>query len=649
MAKDLSSATVKLCRAVMQSRAASLGTIAALSAPLVIGGVGLAFDLNRGYEERLYNQQSADMAALGAALTYQSDATLSDTQLDAIASDIVRANGQAGGTVNATLLTDFPATGDLSLKVDVESPVSWVLAQVLGFEGTYDVASTATAIINKYDSVAVPSPCFFALSNNNSAIQTSGGGQINAAGCTVASVGGVNNGGTSITADKIIAAGGDITNNYGTLTANELRYTGDLAFQSWNTSGNAPTATRSNVATDLPDPLADNTRLAAAFAALGSLDSYSAASFPTGTNWTIDGSTYPSAVTYTSTGGRSGYHTVNGNRHVIGHLTIDGGEDVRFANGADITISGNLSIGGGTTVDFGNRNVYVQGQTTIGGGTVVGGGTGNRQFGRLVIGGGGKSKFGAGNFVVTNGLKIDGDSELSLGDGDYYFNRSSGDGLAINLLGSARLFMGDGLFSANGNVYTQGGSKIVFGKTTDHKINGNMTIAGAALFGAGRYSVNGNFVNGTGGTVWPYTSTLTGTQYGPMLEGVSVAGYDMAGVNVTFVLAGALNLNGGAKTKLVAAPTDQLGGYMADLMFASKTTNDTYWGAGSQNDFQGAMYIPNSHVRMSGGNTTGASTGCLMLIASRITVSGGGQSFSSCDAITSGSSGTTAARIRLIR
>src|SRR3546814_15267321 len=92
--------------------------------------------------------------------------------------------------------------------------------------------------------------------------------------------------------------------------------------------------------------------------------------------------------------------------------------------------------------------------------------------------------------------------------------------------------------------------KITFGKTSNHYINGNLDIKGAAKLGEGRYTVNGDFTDGTGGTTWP-----TGT----MLGGKDVGGYDVAGINVTLVISGKLDLGGGAKVYLTRSEERRVG------------------------------------------------------------------------------------------
>ena len=119
-------------------RRASATTIVALSLPVVIGAVGLAFDINRGYGQRVMNQRVADMAALAAAMEYQRDDAV---DIDAVAGVIAMANGLTGAVVDAELLTDFPNEGETAVEVTISRAVPFALASVLGFSDKLDMIS----------------------------------------------------------------------------------------------------------------------------------------------------------------------------------------------------------------------------------------------------------------------------------------------------------------------------------------------------------------------------------------------------------------------------------------------------------------------------------------------------------------------------
>lgn len=669
----------------MRDSRGTVAVIGALSLVAVIGSAAFAVDLNRGYDQRIANQRAADMGALAAALAYK--AANSEMVLAPTAQDVVLVNGIADATVTATLVNDVPTAGTKAVKVTVTTRMPFALGTAMGFHGAFDVGATAYASLNS--AAQIGTPCILSLASSGTGISTSGGATINTPDCVVAAVSTVENGGTGITAKNIIAGTGSVINNYGTLSADLIRYGNSFTNPSWNT--NVPSSDKIiKGTTDITDPLADNVDLANARELIGSFVAPRTLAnpvTPAGAEWTIGWTPSANVAGYRS--GTSANYTIPAGNYTIGKLTIDGGLNVRFASGSNITVANGVSIGGGSTVVFGDVNLKVNGGfasgssgVTLGNGTIeigsgsisfngtnsigngavtinstvnLGGGsslsmgTGNHAFQSVALSGGGWMKLGDGDLDVGAGIAVGGGSTLAAGKGDYRLGKaSSGD--AVNLSGSAVMLMGDGAFSANGNITTSGGSRLVFGKTTNHLINGNMTIAGSVLFGTSRYTIADNFTNGTGGTTWPYTSSVTGLTYGNTLEGVSVSGYDMAGVNVSFILSGTLNLGGGAKTKLVAAAIGTSGGAIADLLIESLTRSATSWGAGAQNIFVGAVHLPNSDVTMSGGSTTLSAGQCFMLIANRIAATGGAATGSACTSITGGgSSGNGTGSIGLVQ
>lgn len=660
-----------------------IGMIVGLSLPVVIGAVGLAFDINRGLEQRVANQRAADMAALGAAMAYK--ASKLDTILKPTAIDLARANGLPGATVDAAVVNDFPNAGDKAVKVTVTSQVPYTLARVLGLTGNYDVAATSVASLNAQAPYAAP--CFLALTGEKDALTTNGGASIAAPDCSVAAIGSIDNGGGALTAHDIISGSGSISTGAGDLIAETLRYATSFSAKSGSVP---PEDRRYNQSTTLVDPWATDATLLSARTQLGDSTALPAFSDPDTScsgaeNWSLDWNHNSNPAKAYWTG--SGYNIPAGT-YCIKKLTVGGGLTVKFGDGSNISVSQGFANGGGSTVNFGNSDLRVNGGfdsgssgVTIGNGllwigqgnikfqgtnykgdgnvmindtlSLDGGqklvmGSGQHYFGALKLAGGGSVVMGEGDLVARDGIDIGGGSELSVGDGNITVGAGSG-GNAIKLSGSARFFMGDGEFSANGDIDTAGGSRIVFGRTANHYINGDMKIAGSALFGAGRYTVNGDFWNGTGGTVWPYTSTLTGKTYGQTLEGVSVSGFDMVGVNVSFILSGSFDLAGGARTKLVAGQTTTSGGVIANLLVDSLTSDKIDWTGGSANVFEGTVHFPNAEVKMAGGNSTSGGGGCFTLIASYIKLTGGAVAGSACPEMSGDNGSSSASTIRLLK
>ncbi|HZV10640.1 MAG TPA: pilus assembly protein TadG-related protein, partial [Novosphingobium sp.] len=653
--------------------------IAAFALPALLGMGAMAFDISRGLSQRVTNQTVADSAALSAAVAYTA-ASQSSSVLNPTAQDVAVANGLASSTTSAALVSNYPTSGSTAVQVTVTTAVPISIARAIGMGASYNVVTTAYAALSSGNSF---SPCLLALSSASTALSTSGGATISASSCDVAAVGGIDNEGSGITGSQIVSAAGSVTNNYGSLSANLLQYATTFTNPSWNTAIPASSKIVKGTTT-LTDPWNSVSALTTDRALIGTYTSPQTISNPTtssASDWNLNYSPSSNVSAY-QTAAYSGKYVIPKGTYNIGALNISGGVTVAFTSGSVININGGLN-NSGSSLSFGDSTVTVNGgfvtgssgftmgngNLTIGSGTVtfsgtntVGAGTvtinaattlsggatltlgaGHHSFASINVAGGSWLNMGAGDLDVTQSVTVGGSSTVATGAGAVRIGKDSSS-YSINLSGSGVFICGDGTFSTAGNIVTAGGSRLVIGSTTAHYINGNMAIAGSVLFGTGAYIVNGNFTNGTGGTTWPYTSSVTGTTYGSTLQGYSTSGYDMAGVYVSFILAGTLNLAGGAKTFLIAPTSTTSGGGIQDLLVDSQTSSATTWAAGSTNTFVGSVHLPNSAVTMSGGSTTNSSGQCFMLIANTIAVTGGaavGSMCSSVGAIYSSSSSST--------
>jgi hypothetical protein len=658
-------------RNVFANRRGGVSVLAALSAVSLIGMASFAVDLNRGYETMVSNQRVADMAALAAAVAY--GAAKSEAILQPTAQDLATVHGITNGTVVARLVTDVPTPGAKAVQVTITVPLNISLGRVLGLGASYPVSTTAIASLATQSTAG----CIVGLANSGNAIETQGGATINAATCAVAAVGSVANNGNAITAKNIISGAGDIVNNYGTLTADLLRYAGNFTNPSWN--NNVPSADkRVKQSSTVADPLADNLDLGNARSLIGTWRAPATLANPTtpggGAAWSFSSSPSTAAAKFRK--GSSSNFTVPAGNYTIDTLAATGGVSVTFSAGSTVTVARGVTIDGGATVAFGDGTYRINGgfsaanvtfgdgelsigqgtinfsgtnrigsgpvtinaPLSIGGGATLAIGAGAHGFGGISVGGGSWLTLGAGALDVTGGVSVGGDSTIIAGAGDVTLSNPGAN--AISLDGSGRFFMGDGLFSANGSIVTGGDSKLVFGKTANHLINGNLSVAGAVLFGAGRYTIKGGLTNGTGGNPWPYTSPINNQTWGNSLEGTDVSSYNMAGINVTFVLSGTINLSGAAKTIIVAPATTTSGGAIADILLDSLTSTDTNWAGGATSVFSGAVHLPNSALTSSGGNSSGSTARCFMLVAYRVTLTGGATAGSTCTGIGAGSGGS---------
>lgn len=244
---------------------AGVTTLVALAAPVVLGAAGLAFDLNRGYQQLVINQRAADLAALSAALAFEADGD--EAVLTPTARAVARANGLADATVSASLVADFPTEGEQAIRVTVEERLPIMLGRVLGVSGTYPVSAQALASLGGGEP-PFAAPCYLAMSGGANAFVINGGAQINSPGCSVAAVGKITNGGTRISASDVISGASDIALDWGEIAANSLRFAGSFQKPAWNTKA-PPEDKWVKGETALADPWAEDADRIAAEALLG--------------------------------------------------------------------------------------------------------------------------------------------------------------------------------------------------------------------------------------------------------------------------------------------------------------------------------------------------------------------------------------------
>lgn len=654
--------------------------MAAMVLPVLLAFGAFAIDLNHVLDQRLRAQMVADAAAQSAAMAYF-QASQSTTVLLPTAKDIAVANGLAASAITTAQSVASPTGSGNTVQVTVSTTVPFTLAKLFNRGSGFAIAATAYATLpasGTTTSTTQVSPCFLALSNNSTAITTSGGATINMAGCDAFSQGGISLDSTGVKVKSLVAGSGSITNTYGYVWANNITYAGSWTNATWNTeiyrSTGSGIPTYTKTATTYADAYAasNNATVDAAEDLIGTTTTPASISSPSGgcpgavaANFTTS-QTLPAGTYNYTTLNISGTAVVtygNGSTiNVCNGFTSNGSASINFGN-SNVTISGGFTGNSSGSIVFGNGNVYLgtgnikfsavsnaigNGDININGNLVLAGsagltiGSGAHNFSSICMsatcGGGYKLNVGTGAVNIRDGITVTGSSTVAFGDGDYAMGKNSGStNNCVDVAGSGIMIFGNGAFSCGGGITTAGGSRLVIGATTNHYFKGTVTIGGAALFGAGAYTIDGSLVDGTGGTTWPYTSPVTGVMYGSTIGGVA---YDIIGQNVTFVMSGALNLAGAAKTYLTAPSSTTTGGAIADLLVHSTTSSATGWTGGSTNVFAGLVHVPNSAVSMSGGNST-ASGGCFMLTAKTISITNGAATGSACSGIYSATTTTT--------
>jgi hypothetical protein len=256
--------------------------------------------------------------------------------------------------------------------------------------------------------------------------------------------------------------------------------------------------------------------------------------------------------------------------------------------------------------------------------------------GGIYIGGGSTVTLAA---KTTSGAAITNDSfQLGYGSG-------SGSNAAINVSGGSTLIFGgaegaSSLFTVNGNIITSGGSCLWLPAAAQHDINGYISAAGGvslandSLFN-NVYTVADYlwFGAGGGGNV-----TCNGATFG--VQAVNVSAF-IGGLaiptsgtcsNTVFCVAG------GYGAVSWTAPST---GTYADLAVvgptsATNTAGATFTEGSSGTSITGAFYIPNGPLTLNGAGSV-TSAGCLELVGSQVTLSGGSNAASECSGLSSSS------------
>ena len=589
-------------RRLTSNKRGAVSIIGAFSLMAVIGIAAFSIELGQGYQTKISYQGIADAAALGAANAYTTNP--SDSLLNATANAIANANGIATTNVTVTHMTNYSNTVNDAVKVVVTGTIPLFFARILSSATSYTVSVISIASLS---SSTVPA-CIIALSASSTGVSLSAGTRIAAPKCAVASNSTISvAGGSTIVAKATTSSSGTSINGGSSIVADTITYGTSASVG----LGSLAIGTKLKKSNSTDDPLATNALLSDAWTKLGTYTTQTVPVVPVGGDLTLG--YYPTTMTFqghvgTLVGNTWLFPAGTYNIHNLNTQSLT----LSIPGTSIVTVSSSVTIGGGGKLLIGDGPVSITAPVTLGGGALMMLGAGRHYVGQISVGGGSSVIMGAGDLDVNGAILIDGGgSAMIVGAGNYAIG-NNGSGVAINLSGGSSLKFNDGTFSANGAITTSGGSIIVFGATANHLINGGLSLNGSSIFGAGTYTINGNFTNNTGGT--------------------------MTGSDVTFILAGSLNVAGGTSVNL-SAPSGTSSSGITDVLFATRTTAATILGGGTQDYFSGAVYVPNSDFQMSGGASVAGA--CFMLIAKTVTLSGGPTAGTMCASLTSSSANSS--------
>ena len=267
---------------------------------------------------------------------------------------------------------------------------------------------------------------------------------------------------------------------------------------------------------------------------------------------------------------------------------------------------------------------------------------------------------GPSTFALSSGISVPGGYTLWMGfntttggltgannlNGNSYRLGPSSNSNAIFVGGGGKLYMADAtaggkVFEADGNFNGAGGGSCTYlPAATNHDIDGNVIISGAVKLGAGVWTVDGYVALGAsgGGGCDGTTISVSGDGVNFMISGSATPGSGNCSGRTFCIAAGYSNV-------VLKAPTT---GALANLAVvgpqnSSYTSGALFSEGGAGAVINGAFYFPYGPMTMSGGASAGDSGGCLQVVATSVTLTGGTTLASSC---VSGSGSVSAKLVR---
>ncbi|WHO20759.1 pilus assembly protein TadG-related protein [Agrobacterium tumefaciens] len=625
------------------NRQGGIAIMAAICLPIIIGFAALSVEYGYGLLVRDENQRVADLASYAGALAYSD--TNSEARMKAAALHVAKLNSVNPKDVVVSLSSSPKDSRLQAVHVTVRTTNRLFLAPVLGVDRKLEIGTEAYSSFG-----ATESACIIALDKSASGVTLSGGVQVGAPKCYVAS-----------NSDLIAPCGTKITAKSATY------YEGSSQPCPWTKNIVRADGTEAPVTKQYTsDPLENHAGVAdlsARFSLIRQASWPSDVSEKKGEDIEFGGNTSPpdTAAAIKAIGcsydpdNYNQYWTVrwditcSGSKISIGSLLVHGNVQVKFnVSGGKTTVysfSGRIQNDFGTKLEFGDgtfnvaKGVYGA-DLTFGDGSFHFG-MGDEKCGdaRYSLCASGKITIdGPSTFVFDAGFYTGAGATLKLGAGtsnSYTLGKSSGDN-AIGLDGGSITVMADansgkGVFRLNGDLNGGGGgSCITIPASAEHDISGNVNLAGGARLGAGVYTVDGFFSVNTGGSACSDNVAVSGKDVTIVLSGTETPpDWECKGKSFCLTGGNAITLN---------APTS---GPYAELAVigpqSSRNTTGAEITSGGRAKISGAFYFPNGMIDFGGGGQIGdAASGCLQLIGASISLSGGSQAMSECTKLSGG-------------
>jgi Flp pilus assembly protein TadG len=201
----------KIVHDLVSLRADQRGTVAVMMGfllPILVGGMGLGFEISNWYSQSRAMQNAADSAAISAAANAGSNY---DVEAKAVAAQYGFVDGSKNVTVTASNTATCPAGGNTCYSVTISSVVPLYLSQVVGYTGDTklngaSIKTLTSASIAQQGNKQQPI-CLLALGKTGTALRSNGGPNTNFTGCTVMSDSAATCNGSNLQATYGLAAG----------------------------------------------------------------------------------------------------------------------------------------------------------------------------------------------------------------------------------------------------------------------------------------------------------------------------------------------------------------------------------------------------------------------------------------------------------
>jgi Flp pilus assembly protein TadG len=175
--------------------------------PVLIGALGLGFEVSNWYLQKRGMQNAADAAVIAAATNGGSNY---DVEAKVVAAQYGFVDGTNNVTVSASNTATCPAGGNTCYSVTITGMVPLLLSQIVGYAGDTTVNGVKEKILGSA-AIAIQSTkqqpiCLLALSQSSTALRTNGAPNSDFTGCTVMSDAAANCNGSNLKATYGLAA-----------------------------------------------------------------------------------------------------------------------------------------------------------------------------------------------------------------------------------------------------------------------------------------------------------------------------------------------------------------------------------------------------------------------------------------------------------